>query len=189
MANFIIDGDGLKIDELRFCMRNILNGENSDFVDISGKDEYQLTEDETLCLVSYTGSGARWINPSLKNEEWKNDEDKTIFVNTIDSALEKIKSFNKTDELFHTTKSSDSNFKLDEIVCIKSYLSTSIDNFENSETVWIITPKKENSNARDIGNVTGNIIEKEVLFKRNTKLIVVDIKTINNKKTIYLKEV
>ena len=163
--NFIIDNEGITLSDLRESSIDIFNGEIPEHVDISGMKEYKLTKDETISILAYTGSSSRWVNPELRNGKWINDENKVRFVELLDKALIKIKPYTET-ILYRVGDSCD--FKVGQKVKIKSYLSTSIDNFDNSETVWIISPKKEASNSCDIRNVTGHIYEKEIIFKRDT---------------------
>lgn len=178
MCDFIIDGDGLTLEELRQSMSHILEGANIENVNISGKEKFGLTEDETLYLISYTGHGAKWINLALRNDNWEQDKDKSNFVKMIDSALQKIPSVNNT-TIFHATNSI-LPYSINTIFPVKSYLSTSIDILDGYSFIWKISTKKENSNARDISSITGNVREKEILFVRKTEFIIVNIEKKNN---------
>lgn len=182
MKDFIIDADGLTFSALKMSSSGIFNGTIPDCVDISGMNKFNLTEDDVLILLAYTGASSKWLNPELRTGNWLNDENKVAFVERLDSVLNKINSFSGN-ALYHMAAKND--FIVGETVKIESYLSTSIEDFENSELKWIISPKSENSNCRDIQNITGNKYEREVLFRRGTSFKVVDIKH----KKVYLKEV
>lgn len=182
MKDFIIDADGLTFSELKMASSGIFNGTIPDCVDISGMNKYNLTEDDVLILLAYTGSSSKWLNPELRNGNWVNDENKVVFIERLDATLSKINSF-RTNTLYHMAAKN--NFIAGEIIKIESYLSTSIEDFENSELKWIISPKSENSNCCNIQNITGNKYEREVLFRRGTIFEVVDFKG----KNTYLKEI
>lgn len=182
MMNFIIDGDGLTFEELKDASNELFTGRIPDNVDISGMNQFNLSEDDVLILLAYTGSSSKWLNPELRNGNWVNDKNKVAFVERLDSVLNKINSFSGN-VLYHMAAKND--FIVDETIKIESYLSTSIEDFENSELKWIISPKTENSNCRDIQNITGNKYEREVLFRRGTSFKVVKIKD----KKAYLKEI
>src|SRR5690554_6493415 len=93
MTNFIIDGDGLTFEELKDASNELFKGRIPDNVDISGMNQFNLSEDDVLILLAYTGSSSKWLNSELRNGNWVNDKNKVAFVERLDSVLNKINSF------------------------------------------------------------------------------------------------
>ena len=133
--------------------------------------------------MAYTGSSSKWINPSLYNNSWNEDFDKREYVKLLDRALLKIKPLNNSD-LFHMAVNEFTNTKT-----IKSYLSCSFENFDNSKIIWKVKTKSFSSKARDISKITSNKIEKEVLFIRGSRFKLLYIDIVLETKTFHLLEI
>jgi hypothetical protein len=69
--------------------------------------------------------------------------------------------------------------QMQQIVHVPYFLSTSKDNYNNSDITWSIKTMTSNSMARDLALLTNNKVEKEVLFKKDCYFQIINISSEN----------
>lgn len=185
--DFIIDQDGITIEDFQDGLREFIDGKEDDCVDVSGIKKYNLTEVEGVCLIAYTGSSSKWINQALRNDSINLNNDQLKFISQIDSALHKIPPHNGN-IVYRMAEEHYSNYKIGQLFTLKSYLSTSVEIYDDADVVWSITLKSKETLARNIETITGMKNEKEVLFCRNSSFRVDDLSTENGVRTLHLSE-
>ncbi len=158
------------------------NGDKSLDPNLNGMIEYNLSEDEAFYILAYTGRCSGWINSNLREGLSLDSKCKEKFANHLEMALDKMPPANE--EIVYRM---DNPCDVNEIMKwfskhigkkfqIPYFLSTAKFDYKNSEVVWKIRTLQENSNGKDISDLTNSDGEKEVLFKRNScfKIISVD---------------
>lgn len=141
------------------------------------KKQNMLTPDEEYAISTYVGSDAYVINDALRND-YALDERLTKVISDLDNALDKLDNYegNVTrsvyilnDELDYFMK----DYKIGNIVELKSYISTTIGDIYNPEArVQMSIKSKKGKNL-----LKYNESEKEILFKRNSKFQVIQVDT------------
>ena len=153
---------------------------------------------ELAYLLSYIDNGYKVINPYLISNEKSNffkPEEYEFFIENLDSILNKLPEFNIPNQILYRQESNwIENYKMGEIIIYRNYVSTSLDDFDNSNYILKITTKYKNTNARQIYSLLNQsektkFNEKEILFKRDATFKIIDISTKNNKKYFNLTEV
>ena len=80
------------------------------------------------------------------------------------------------------------DFQEGEIYHAPHYITTTKDNWKHKTNVYIITPKKEGTNARSLYKLTNHGGENQVTFKRGTDFRITKIKE-GKRKIIYMEEI
>lgn len=149
---------------------------------LEGLFEYNLTDEEAFFILTHTGSYSSWINRPLRDGHPFDNVCKEEFANRLDKSLDKLPPY-VGENVFRM----DSPLGLKEDVClwfkknigsivnVPYFLSTSKDNWENTEIIWDIQTMGTNSKARDLRLITNNDTEKEVLFKRNSSFMIMSV--------------
>lgn len=149
---------------------------------LQGLEEYNLSDEDAFFILSYTGSYSSWLNSESRNGRDFDTECKRYFANGLTLALDKLPYYNdeyvfRMDSPLGTKEQIIEWFNAHKkgIICVPYFLSTSKDNYENSEITWHIKTMKNNSKARDLALITNNDTEKEVLFKRDCFFRIVSV--------------
>jgi hypothetical protein len=186
---YIIDNDGMSYLELESAFQEILIDENNSEsqVIIEGIESFDLSPDEALHVLAYTGWSAKWINSNIINGKYLRNISCLLFIENLDKALVKIQTVNNR-IVYHMTSHMIDNFSVGDLLKIPFYLSTAKEDFENSNIVWVISTLDSNSRGRDISTISNNKYEKEVLFLRNSKFKLKNIRKEGDKTLMYLDE-
>jgi len=141
---------------------------------LQGIEEYNLSDEDAFFILSYTGSYSSWLNAGLRNGRDFDTKCQRYFASKLTLALDKLPCFN--DEYVFRMDSPLGlkgqlakwfNGNKGRVIHLPYFLSTSKDNYENSDITWHIKTMKNNSTARDLALVANNDTEREVLFKRD----------------------
>ena len=169
-------------------------GENLDSIDLHG-----LTIEEASIIYMYTSHKIfNDVNYQLRKHKNGLDEDIQEYSNLLNNSLDKLPSVNNK-TLYRDVKNPDDGIKTSmkyykdnlgvEIIC-KDFMSThkSNERWSDEETGFqLIIETKENSNAKDLRNITFCVGVEEVLFKSGSKFLVKGVDVENTK--VYLKEI
>lgn len=161
-----------------------LTGENLD-----GMLKYNLDTSEAAIIYMYTNDIHSEINPVLLNNG--DHKDVLMYSSLLNKVLEKMPSFSSR-EIFRSEHTQNIDFyksfigrEFEE----KRFLSCHQDNtiWHDEEGLQLIIKTKENSNAKDLSELSFNANEKEVLFKSRSLFNV--MKVDSESRIIYLNEV
>ena len=153
---------------------------------LSGLLEFDLTDEEAFFILGHTGSYSSWVNGPLRYGSELDTYCKQFFADRLDNVLNKIPSFN--DNYVYRMDSPDGSkeqilkwFKknVGAIIQIPFFLSTSKENWENTEVIWRIKTLKSGSKGKDLTLLTNNRSESEVLFKMNSYFKILDFEITN----------
>lgn len=157
-------------------------------IELSGMDEYKLTDEEAFFVLSFTGSYSSWINLPLRNGYPLETKCKEFFANNLEKTLEKLPSYNDRYVFRMDTPTGSKSVVLnwfeaniEKVITIPYFLSTAKENYENTEITWRIKTLTNDSKGKNLELLTNNIPEEEVLFKRNALF---KIKEIDHQKGI-----
>jgi len=157
-------------------------------IELSGIDEYKLTDEEAFFILSFTGSYSSWINLPLRNGYLLETKCKEFFASSLEKALEKLPSYNEGYVFRMDTPTGSKSVVLnwfeaniEKVITTPYFLSTATENYENTEITWHIKTLPNDSKGKNLELLTNNIPEKEVLFKRNALF---KIKEIDHEKGI-----
>lgn len=173
--NYIVGLDGFTYSDLEAAYMGYISPDRKDgYVALGGIEQYGLTQVEALHILAYTGFSAKWINYKILDKSFNSDPNCLIFIENMDKALSKIDP-PRSIELFHMTGYLWDGIEEGAEILTPCYLSTSIEDFENSNVVLRIKTLHSNSRARDVSTITNVKDEKEYIFLRNTKFKVIGI--------------
>lgn len=187
--DYVVDYQNTTYQELDDAFAEILAGNNgiNQNVCIEGISLYNLTRDEALHLLAYTAYSAKWINGKISNNATQHCLSCQSFIYYLDKALEKIPS--TTSELLYRVIHGYYELpKLGDSIVINYYLSTSLEDFNNSDVLWKITPLKKGSKGKDVTKITNNKGELEIIFCRNTRFRITEITEAANRTFVHLIE-
>jgi hypothetical protein len=192
--NYIMDNDGSTYEEYENAFKEALKSTDErmlETVNLDGAIANHLTIEEAVYLMAYTGHSAKWINSSINTGQFEKDASKANFVRTLDTALSKIPILESSvvyrmDDCFSMEQMK--SLEVGHVRTIKSYFSTSKEDWETTDIVWVITPLSNNSLARDISNITGFAAENEVLFGRGASFELTNKIEKDGKLFLYFKE-
>lgn len=152
---------------------------------LSSNGDSDMPVDEVdFFIKSYTGEFSAWINEDLRNGIELSCNCKKVFRTGLNIALSGLQSFdNQTiyrmdlpgGDVFTTLnwfkKRIGQSFET------PYFLSTSKDNFQNTDIIWIIKTLATDSKGKDISNLSTSLAEKEILFQTEScfKILGVDI--------------
>lgn len=191
------DFKGLPINSLKDNFKTWLasyKAGNDEFKsNLSGMTKYRLTEEEALYILGYTGSMSQWMNSELRNSKKVLCECKKAVISELDKSLSKIPSF--TSEIVYRMDGGCGGLEeevewfkkqVGKIIRIPYFLSTSKDDYKNSDIVWIINTHNSQSHARDVSELTNVASEKEVLFSRNSTFKIIDVELNEDMSKLYI---
>lgn len=151
-------------------------------VELRGLTEFSIDDEEAFFILAYTGSYSSWLNDNLRNGLPLNTNCKKYFATRLCEALDKLPSYNnnivfRMDNPSGEKKTILSWFgnNIGKTIKTPYFLSTSKDNYGNTEIVWKIKTLNANSFGKDLDLLTNNKIEKEVLFKCNAHFAIQDV--------------
>lgn len=134
------------------------------------RDKYlnlDITDSEFYSYLMLVGFGSNLIQKPLRNKIKPDDFIQKIITN-LDSFLLKTGRI-QSEVLFRQDNYSDQDsFYKGQDVSFDNFFVTSIDDFDNSNIVWVITPLKENSRGHSGYLVYDHNNEKQVTFERNS---------------------
>lgn len=148
-----------------------------------------LTDDETRAINQYISSDSYKINEKLRSNSPLNKEDK-LLVKNLDAALEKLPNFtgDLNRSLFFYNDESLADFvtqhDIGEVIPTLAYMSTSKDVYDSDDDIRLII--KNSRNAKDLKGYNDG--EQEVLYKRDSRFIVIDKYLLEGKVYIVLEE-
>lgn len=160
---------------------------------LEGINENGLNDYEASLILGYSASVSSWLNGGLRSKDEITPCQKE-YARLLERTLRKVKSANSK-ILYRMDWNNEPNgdfvywcrTHLNSTFSIPCFLSTSFDNFENTDVVWEITTIGHSSNGKDISNIAQAPSEKEVLFLPNSTF---KIKAVSkNGKIIYLEEI
>lgn len=143
-------------------------------IELKGMIEFSIDDEEAFFILAYTGSYSSWLNSNLRNGLPLDTECKKYFAKRLTDALNKLPSCNNNTVFRMDTPSDEKrtvlnwfNRNIGKTVRTPYFLSTSKDNYNNTNIVWKIKTLETNSFGKDLNLLTNNKVEKEVLFKCN----------------------
>jgi hypothetical protein len=149
---------------------------------LKGMKENGLSEEEAFLVLIYTASSSSWINEEMREGISVDCDCKSSIIRNLDNVLAKIKSHdNKV--VYRMDNPLGDNAKVlswfSKAVTLKftvpNFLSTSMENYENSPIIWKINTLVEGSMGKDISNLTNNKHEKEVLFRKDSCFEILEV--------------
>ncbi|MBR5393399.1 MAG: hypothetical protein IK148_11180 [Prevotella sp.] len=156
------------------------NGETSIALKKKGLNEFEI-----LMLKCFLGG----LSHAFK---WNSYEDHNSpipeMVKGLDDVLDKCPVYNEGNVLYRFCTIDDKiDFKEGDIFHATHYITTTKDNWKHKTNVYIITSKKERTNARAIYKLVNHGNENQVTFKRGTSFRVTKVKT-GKRSIIYMEE-
>ena len=107
----------------------------------------------------------------------------------LDSVLDKCPVYDEGNVLYRFCTIDDrTDFQEGDIYHAHHYITTTKDNWKWKTNVYIITPKKEGTNARSLYKLNNHGNENQVTFKRGTIFKITKVKS-GKRKIIYMEEV
>lgn len=140
-------------------------------------DSNKLSFDEEKALKDYISSDSYKLNDLLRREDTLTGRYESM-VNTLDSVLDKLPSYNSAKPLYRSLSfgNREETFQFSEHIIKnggyidRGYISTSREIYDSDDSVRIVITKSHSG-----ANLKGfNDAEKEVLFKRGTKFVLKD---------------
>lgn len=170
------------------------SGENLDAI-----KKYDLSEDEASVIYMYTHHHIYHnLNYNLRNNYQNLYEDLKNYISRLNSALDKLPSWNEQivyRDIRHPQKGHDQCLdyykqNIGKTLIFNDFQSCHTDNVrisdEETDFQFVITTS-ENSNAKDIQELTFVNNEREVLFKNRTQFLIESVDKENNR--VYMKEI
>ena len=148
----------------------------------------KLTHEEERAINSYIGAASYIINEKLRNGIPLDNMEREI-ANNLDSALEKLPTYEgEVTRSFFFTKTEDLDF-FSKLVKnrgyqVAAYTSTTASVYDPKDSVRFIIHSKSGRDMRRY-----NESEQEILFARNTKFGLKDLKIVDGKPIVWLEEV
>lgn len=145
-----------------------------------------LNEFEILMLKCFLGA----LSYAFK---WDSYEDRNSPIpemcEGLDKVLEKCPIYDEGNVLYRFCTIDDrTDFKEGEVYHATHYITTTKDNWKHKTNVYIIAPKRNETNARSLYKLVNHGNENQVTFKRGTDFRVTKVKT-GKRKIIYMKEI
>ncbi|MBO4719788.1 MAG: hypothetical protein J5658_07945 [Prevotella sp.] len=145
-----------------------------------------LSDFEMLMLMCFEG----FLSYAFK---WNSYDERNSPIpemcEALDNVLEKSPTYDEGSVLYRFCTSDDQvDFQIEDIYEASHYVTTTKDNWGKDTNMYIITPKKENSNARSLYKLHNHGNENQVTFKRGSKFKVTNIED-GQRKIIYMEEV
>jgi hypothetical protein len=169
-------------------------GENLDAIKNNG-----LTIEEASVIYMYTHHHIyENLNYFLRNHIDKLDKDLKVYIRLLNSALNKLDSLNNSTIYRDIRKPDDGAEKwldyyeqnIGKVIKFNDFLSCHTDNvrISDDETDYqFVIKTSQNSNGKDIQNMTLIQIENEVLFKNGTNFLIEKVDKKNNQ--VFMKEI
>lgn len=169
-------------------------GENLDAIKNNG-----LTIEEASVIYMYTHHHIyENLNYFLRNHIDKLDRDQKVYIKLLNSALNKLDSFNDSTIYRDIRKPEDGAEKwlnyyeqnIGNVIKFNDFLSCHTDDvrISDEETDYqFVIKTSDNSNGKDIKNITLIQIENEVLFKNGTDFLIGKVDKENNQ--VFMKEI
>lgn len=159
------------------------NGGETYKENLAGMTENNMSEEEVLSSLGYTGSWSSWINSDLRNGTKITEDAKDLFIAAENTSLDKVSSVDgnivyRMDNPSGATQKMLQWFsdRIDTVINVPYFLSTSKDDYKKTPIIWVISTLKENSRGKDILHISNNRYEKEVLFAPGSKSIINEVK-------------
>lgn len=173
-------------EDISFLAKGYIKKHNNINPELKKKlSEYGLTDFEMLMLKCFEG----FLSYAFK---WESYEERNSPIpemcEGLDGVLDKCPVYDEDNVLYRFCKHDDKlDFNEGEIYIAPHYVTTTKDGWETDEDRYIITPKKQNTNARSLYKLYNHGDENQVTFKRGTKFKVIKIEEGDYKK-IYMEE-
>lgn len=145
----------------------------------------KLSDFEILMLICFMGG----LSYAFK---WNSYDDRNSPIpemcKGLDRALDKSPIYDEGNVLYRFCTIDDRiDFQEGDIYYAPHYITTTKDNWKWKTNVYIITPKKEGTNARSLYKLNNHGNENQVSFKRGTIFKITKVKS-GKRKIIYMEE-
>ena len=145
-----------------------------------------LTDFEMLMLMCFEG----FLSYAFK---WNSYDERNSPIpemcDGLDSVLDKTPTYDEGNDLYRFCTIDDRvDFQVGDIYHVPHYMTTTKDNWEHKTNVYVITPKKNGTNARSLYKMCNHGNENQVTFKRGTDFRIKKIKG-GKRKIIYMEEI
>ncbi len=174
-------------EDIRFLEDGLITKHyNPDGENAIALKEYGLNDYEILMLKCFMGG----ISYAFKWNTYEN-RNKPIpeMCEGLDRVLDKSPIYDERNVLYRFCTIDDrADFQEGEIFHASHYITTTKDNWKWKTNVYIITPKKEGTNARSLYKLNNHGNENQVTFKRGTDFRVTKVKK-GKRKIIYMEEI
>lgn len=145
----------------------------------------KLSDFEILMLICFMGG----LSYAFK---WNSYDDRNSPIpemcKGLDRALDKSPIYDEGNVLYRFCTIDDRiDFQEGDIYYAPHYITTTKDNWKWKTNVYIITPKKEGTNARSLYKLNNHGNENQVSFKRGTFFKITKVKS-GKRKIIYMEE-
>lgn len=156
------------------------NGDTTVSLKNKGLDDFEILM--MKCFMGGISYAFKW--KSYKNRNSPIPE----MCEGLDRVLDKSPVYDEGNVLYRFCTIDDrTDFKEGEIYHAPHYITTTKDNWKWKTNVYIITPKKEGTNARSLYKLNNHGNENQVSFKRGTKFKISKVKS-GKRKIIYMEE-
>lgn len=156
------------------------NGDTTASLKNKGLDDFEILM--MKCFMGGISYAFKWR--SYKNRNTPIPE----MCEGLDRVLDKSPVYYEGNVLYRFCTIDDrTDFKEGEIYHAPHYITTTKDNWKWKTNVYIITPKKEETNARSLYKLNNHCNENQVSFKRGTKFRITKVKS-GKRKIIYMEE-
>jgi hypothetical protein len=180
-------------DAFSTWFKDYKNGQGDLDKHLAGMLRHGLSEAEATLILSYTARTSRWTNQHSRNSLMPDMDSIRVEHNILlDKVLDKLPPFslgkvfrmeigcyfNEDKELYKWLET-----KKGDVFHVPYFLSTSKDKWDERGLIWEINTS-DDSNARDISDLTQNPGEREVIFKRGSNFKIDRI----SKNTVFVSE-
>lgn len=145
----------------------------------------KLSDFEILMLICFMGGlsyAFKWNSYDERNSPIPE------MCNGLDRVLDKSPIYDEGNVLYRFCTIDDrTDFQEGDIYYAPHYITTTKDNWKWKTNVYIITPKKEGTNARSLYKLNNHGNENQVSFKRGTIFKITKVKS-GKRKIIYMEE-
>jgi hypothetical protein len=161
--------------------------------DVAWLKAHDMELTDGFYVMAYTGSSSSWLNAEKRNGQDYKCACKAIFAEGLENALMKVKPFHG--QVYRMEECDDERIQAEWFAKnigitfhIPYYLSTAIDDYDNTQMVWVIQTHPEGK-GREIATISNAPGENEVLFSRGSKFIIIGADLSNlDKVIIYMEE-
>lgn len=181
--------EGTSVDENFFLARGCIKVQNRNLTPSLKHDlsKWRLTKFEMLVLLCFLGD----LSDVFQRTSYLHLKSPIRqMCNALDTILLKSPIYIGINPLYRQCRRNDKkDLKKGEIISIKHYLNTSLDDWKQDGTKYIIQAKEVSSNARCLYKLRDKIKEHQVTFRRGTSFAVSDVVVENGQKHFYLTEI
>ena len=157
------------------------NGKTTSALEKQGLDDFEILM--LKCFVGGVSHAFKWDSYENRNSPIPE------MCDGLDSVLDKTPIYDEGNDLYRFCTIDDRvDFQVGDIYHVPHYMTTTKDNWKHKTNVYVITPKKNGTNARSLYNMCNHGNENQVTFKRGTDFRIKKIKG-GKRKIIYMEEI